>query len=392
MLAADRLAATVTERDKINNAPTLPHPFGKPKGGEVRKATRIHVQSDVRHVAEVGLNAPLVGKRPGSVLPPALAKGLHPFHEHGQLLLSRGLKDTFGRDVGLEILAILNSNALKHAHRDQVSFLHRLFLNHPVEAYEEALIKVGYAVERFAVDVDEALFGRICRLRERIDPQLFDQCQRSFDIDFGRAGRNRPQQPIAVVGRKSRWDKSGRYVPFEIWRQQQVFRGLALVLILRADAHCGDIPRVDNGSKQSRAHRSRNLKHHRPVFKIKVGVNVVRRCVRRGHLESPLRRLREVADIIVLRADIAEIRLPHCVGVDQRHAPDDRLNRAALNRALGQFGRAERRRRFCFGLFLLGQCRGREHQCDYGDAERGDRVFDFHLCSFSLGRITVTPR
>src|SRR5438132_10709093 len=76
MLAADRLAATVTERDKINNAPTLPHPFGKPKGGEVGKATRIHVQSDVRHVAEVSFNAPLVGKRPGSVLPPALAKGL----------------------------------------------------------------------------------------------------------------------------------------------------------------------------------------------------------------------------------------------------------------------------------------------------------------------------
>jgi hypothetical protein len=58
-------------------------------------------------------------------------------------------------------------------------------------------------------------------------------------------------------------------------------------------------------------------------------------------LEFPVLRFREVADVVVFRADIAKVRLPHRVSVDQRHAPDRRLYRAPLDGASGKVFRGE---------------------------------------------------
>src|SRR5215211_3741273 len=82
----------------------------------------------------------------------------------------------------------------------------------------------------------------------------------------------------------------------------------------------------------------RDFEHHRPILQIEIEIDIVRRGIGRGYLEAPVRRLREEADVVVLRANITEIGLPHRVGVDEWHAPDDRLHRAALDGAAGEIG------------------------------------------------------
>ncbi len=197
------------------------------------------------------------------------------------------------------------------------------------------------ALEALAVQVDEALVGRTGRLRERIDPQLLDQRQRRLDISLAQALPDRPIQGIAVEGGILQHEIAGRGLAYEGRRKQQILAALALVLACRTDVGHRLVPGVDHGTQQSGARRRRDFDHHRPIPQIEVEVDVVRRSVRRRHLEAPICWLREVADVVVVRPRVTEVRLPHGVGIHERHAPDGGLDGAPLDGAPGQVASGE---------------------------------------------------
>jgi hypothetical protein len=70
--------------------------------------------------------------------------------------------------------------------------------------------------------------------------------------------------------------------------------------------------------------------------------------------------------------------LIHEVEVDRRHAPDDGFDGAAVEHALGEFGRTEGSRRFRCFLLAVGcdeQCAEQSNRPEHGAGRTNDTLF-----------------
>lgn len=110
------------------------------------------------------------------------------------------------------------------------------------------------------------------------------------------------------------------------------------------------LPRVvDAACDRGALFRGRNLQHHRPdILRIEEGEDVNRIRIWSQRLVFPAERSRPIDDLVEVRFGILH-RLKHQLCVDRRHSPDNRLDRAAVQRALGQLCRCEGT-----GFVLLG--------------------------------------
>ena len=85
--------------------------------------------------------------------------------------------------------------------------------------------------------------------------------------------------------------------------------------------------------------RRRNLQHHRPdILGVVEGHEIDRVGVGRERLVLPTDGPRPIDDLVEVAFGVVH-RLEHQLGIDRRHAPDDGLDGAAVQRPLGQFGR-----------------------------------------------------
>ncbi|MCY1510585.1 hypothetical protein D9M68_449670 [compost metagenome] len=143
----------------------------------------------------------------------------------------------------------------------------------------------------------------------------------------------RAQQRKTCEGVRAKRNEALRHLAHVVRRQDQVLAALAFVRSLRPGILKRHLPGVDDVAGDRSAFGRRDLDDDGPVLHVPERHEVDRVRVRRQRLVLPVDRPRPVDDLVDLGLGLRKRLLQHQVGVDRRHAPDDRLRRPALDGA-----------------------------------------------------------
>ena len=179
---------------------------------------------------------------------------------------------------------------------------------------------------------------RIGRLRERIELDALGIGDGLGDVGVAAALQHRAQQGVALIGvRRHRDVAGGHFVRVVAGRQNQVLAALALVHAAGSDILDGGLPVVHDAAVEHAVVGRRNLQHHRAdVLRVDERHQIDHVGIRRERLVLPVEQARPVENLVEAAFDLADHLLVHEVVVDRRHAPDHRLDGAALDAAAGQ--------------------------------------------------------
>ncbi len=189
-------------------------------------------------------------------------------------------------------------------------------------------------IEGDARQVDEPGLRRVSCVCQRIEADAPPIGNGPGDIRLAAALDVRAKYGEALIGIRTERDIAFGHGAFMIRRQDQVLAALALVEPRRADILDRILPAIVHAAGDRTAFRRRNFQHHRPIPRVVEGVEVDRVGVRRQGLVFVIEQSGPIGHL-VRRAACRDEGLEHQVEIHRGHAPDDRLDRAAIDGSPG---------------------------------------------------------
>ncbi|MNO86441.1 hypothetical protein D3C76_778370 [compost metagenome] len=265
--------------------------------------------------------------------PDGLARPGVTFHQVGMSFAGGGFEQLLALGIGLELDALADIQSLELAHHAQVTWLHRFFGDHPRDRVEETCIEWRDAVVHLIGHVQVTVGGRRLGAGQRIHLETLEVIDATGKVRRAGGLGDDPQQAVIVEGGALHRYIACGHLALVARGQQHIARTLALVLAETADVDQRNGPGIQQAAIQSRTGGGRDVDHHRAVLEVDEQHHVDRRMVWRGGLVFPVRGPGPVHHIVVLRPGVTEIGLAHGVEIGQGHAPDYRLDSAALKHA-----------------------------------------------------------
>ncbi len=165
--------------------------------------------------------------------------------------------------IGIEGFALLYADGGKQTQCGGITSLARFFLNGFVQETPESIVAGRDKVRGNAGGIDELHFGRIGRIGELIDLQIFLD---RLDAGFGRAidEKGAKWHPVAIGTRPHNEITLG-HVTGVARRQDEILAAFAMVCTRDTDVGNPSIPEVINEPQN----HGRNFHNQRPFFRIK---------------------------------------------------------------------------------------------------------------------------